>query len=134
MKSILEKQAQLQTNFYDLKAQSVNPSDLPGSTKLSVVDYIKEMHFFMNEEVTELLEEVAGSRNSLKPWLKEHDSLKEDRYVPDGDSKSEAIDVLCFCMNILLAAGITHENIDAEYDKVYDKIKRRQDEEHAKTK
>lgn len=88
-------------------------------TKGDVVKYIKEHSFFMNQEVVELMQQIGCGNTVLKPWKQSHLAVCQEEAIIDDDVKSEAIDMLCFCLNICLAAGITPENIDAEYDKVW---------------
>lgn len=111
MNIILKKQLQLQ------EALNVKHSKVVGE----LCDEIKDTALFLNQEVIELIEEIAGSRDILKPWKNSY----QDLYINDvnitNKVKEEAIDVLCFAMNICLMSGITPENIDEEYSKVYSK-------------
>jgi NTP pyrophosphatase (non-canonical NTP hydrolase) len=80
---------------------------------------IRNMAFYLNQEVVELIEEIAGSRDINKPWKNSYIDL----YLKETDLtdkvRSEAIDVLKFAMNICLLAGITPENITEEFNKVH---------------
>ena len=129
MNTILQKQAQLQDIIAE-KAKNfhVNPSNhlLDCGT---ICNYIKDNAFFMSEEVSELLIEIGGGdRAILKPWSVRHKPLTKKLFLPNDKIKSEAIDILCFCLHICMAAGLTPENINEEYDKVWrNNIKRQVD-------
>ena len=89
---------------------------------------IKDMAFYLNQEVVELVEEIGGGRNINKPWKSGYETLSSAPIVITDYVKGEAMDVLAFCLNILILSGITADNIDNEFDKVYQKnIKRVQD-------
>lgn len=124
MKDILEKQLELQKLIAITHRQKLDdPSTFDGHIdNKTVCDYIKDQSFFMSGEVTELMIEVGnGDRSILKPWSTRHADLANRIFVSTPDVKSEAIDMLCFCMNICLAAGITPENIEVEFYKVWQK-------------
>ena len=112
MKTILAKQLELQQ-----KLQANLNNNLVGS----LCGNIKDTNFFLNQEIIELIEEIAGSRDILKPWKSNYRSIHCRRVVLTDKVKEEAIDVLCFAMNICLMAGITPDNIEDEYNKVYKK-------------
>jgi len=80
---------------------------------------IKDIAFFLNQEVTELTEEIAGSRDINKPWKVRYKIVYDAPIIITSKVKSEAIDVLKFAMNICLKAGITPENINEEFMKVH---------------
>jgi NTP pyrophosphatase (non-canonical NTP hydrolase) len=87
----------------------------------NLCEQIRNMAFYLNQEVVELIEEIAGSRDINKPWK----TAYTDLYMKETDItdkvRSEAIDVLKFAMNICLLAGITPENVDEEFNKVNDR-------------
>jgi len=123
MKTILEKQFEL-LQLIQSKTFDVQPTltGMQYNSKSVVVKYIKDHAFFMSEEVTELLVAIGnGNKAIYKPWRQEHALLMSQTFVTNDEVKSEAIDMLCFCLNICLAVGITPENIDEEYDKVWQK-------------
>lgn len=121
MNRILAKQLQL-LNMVAQNTTDVHPCFIKTEpTKGEVVQYIKEHSFFMNQEVVELMQQIGSGNTVLKPWKQAYKDLCQEEAVLDDEVKSEAIDMLCFCLNICLAAGITPENIDAEYGKVWDK-------------
>ena len=94
----------------------------------AVCTLIKDMNFYLSQEVVELVEEIGGGRDINKPWKTTHKALHEAPINITEHIKGEAMDVLAFCLNICILAGITDENIDEEFDKVYQKnIKRVQD-------
>lgn len=97
--------------------------DIPSGT---VCEHVKSHAFSMQEEVVELLVAIGGDKAILKPWSGKYKMLYDKKFTSTPDVKSEAIDMLCFCLNICLAVGITPDNIDSEYNKVYDKNVRRQ--------
>lgn len=86
---------------------------------------IKEMNFFLNQEVVELVEEIAGTRTINKPWKSSYSEVSEQPIVITDAVRSEAIDVLKFAMNICIMAGITADNVEEEFYKVHDKNIRR---------
>ena len=112
MKTILAKQLELQQ-----KLQANLNNNLVGD----LCGNIKDTNFFLNQEIIELIEEIAGSRDILKPWKSNYTSIYYRPVVLTDKVKEEAIDVLCFAMNICLMAGITPENVEYEYGKVYAK-------------
>lgn len=81
---------------------------------------IRDMAFFLNQEVVELIEEIGG-KDINKPWKKDYHNLHNSDVVITDKVRSEAIDMLKFSMNICLMAGITPENVNEEFDKVHDK-------------
>lgn len=105
-----------------------DPSDGYDLTKGEIVKYIQEQLAFMSEEVRELILEIGGDKAIMKPWSVNYRVVANHEYIVTDKIKSEAIDMLCFCMNICLAAGITADNIDGEYRKVWDKNIKRQRE------
>jgi hypothetical protein len=126
MKNILSKQLQL-LNLIAQNTTDLHPCFMPMQpTKGDVVKYIKEHAFFMNQEVIELMQQIGTGNAVLKPWKQSHLSVCQEEAIIDDLVKSEAIDTLCFCLNICLAAGITPDNIDAEYEKVWHKNVERQ--------
>lgn len=82
---------------------------------------ILQTAFYLNQEVVELVEELGGGRDINKPWKNGYLGLYETPICITSKVRSEAIDVLKFAMNICLMAGITPENIDAEFLKVHEK-------------
>lgn len=119
MNEILKKQLQL-LNLVAQNTTDLHPCFMPEQpSKGDVVKYIKEHSFFMNQEVVELMKQIGRGNAVLKPWKQSHLAVCQEEAIIDDFVKSEAIDMLCFCLNICLAAGITPENIEAEYDKVW---------------
>lgn len=129
MKSILSKQSELQTNYANLAHYDViDPFDSEFEDVGTVCDYIRDMQFFINEEINELILEIAKNRAVFKPWSTKHKRIRGSAVHLTDEVRSEAIDAFCFMMNIMLAAGITPDNIEELYDKVYRKnIKRQND-------
>jgi hypothetical protein len=126
MNKILEKQLQL-LNKIAQNTTDVHPCFMKEQpTKGEVVQYIKEHSFFMNQEVVELMHQIGGGKTILKPWKQSYKDLCQEEASLDDEVKSEAIDMLCFCLNICLAAGITPDNIETEYGKVWSKNVARQ--------
>jgi len=125
MNNIFKKQAELQSGF--VKAGMIDPSRIPKwKTVGEALDYIREMLYFMHEEVTELMNEIGGGRDAVKPWSSHYEESRKKQFVPTDHVKSEAIDMLCFAINICLAAGVSPDIIEEEYDKVHAKNKGRQ--------
>jgi hypothetical protein len=125
MNDIFKKQEELQKR-YALMMNIQDPGVLPGKNVSHAVMYIRAMHGFAHDEVNELLAEVAGSRQNLKPWTKGHSAAMKEVYEPTDKIRLEAIDFLCFAVNICLAAGLTADNVDSYYKTVYDKNVERQ--------
>jgi NTP pyrophosphatase (non-canonical NTP hydrolase) len=106
-----------------------NPCHIPNAYNGRVVDYIKEHSWYMNEEVNELILAVGDNdRAILKPWSTRYNAIAYGPFKSDADIREEAIDMLCFCMNICLAVGLTPENINEEYAKKWEKNIKRQSE------
>lgn len=122
MNSIFKMQQELQDVIIKNRQCA---STLPHS-KGSMVNHIKDHAFYMSEEVTELMIAVGGDRAILKPWSVRHKDIVNLPFETSDDIKSEAIDMLCFCINICLAVGITPYNINDEYGKVWLKNMERQ--------
>ena len=124
MMKVLEHQALLQDIYADLKDLG-NPSCSEEWTVGQVLDYIRDARDFLNEEISELMIEIGGGRQCLKPWSSKYETLRKAPFRSTSEVKSEAVDALCFLMNILLAAGLNHKNIDEEYAKVFHKNRER---------
>lgn len=129
--SILEKQKALLDVIATNHNNSLdNISNMHGTvTKKDVCNYIKDHAFFMNQEVTELLLAIGNEDSAIiKPWSTRHNEVSNKIFIPTDSTKSEAVDMLCFCLNICLAAGISPDNIEQEYEDVWCKnIKRQTD-------
>jgi NTP pyrophosphatase (non-canonical NTP hydrolase) len=115
MTSVFIKQAFLQRCLRD--KQGVKAPETVGE----VCDTIHKSMTFFQLEAIELMEEIAGSKDILKPWKENHAYVASQQFKTSDSIKSEAMDVLCFALNICLLAGITPTNIDQEYQKVWDK-------------
>jgi hypothetical protein len=101
------------------------PSEAIFTSNINMATYITNQAFFLQQEIIELAEEFGG-KDILKPWKINHIAVAEAMSVITDNTKSEAIDALCFCLNICLAAGITPDNIMDEYSKVWVKNINRQ--------
>lgn len=115
MNEILVKQAFLQGLLLD--KQDLREQETVGE----VCETIHKSMTFFQLEVIELMEEIAGSKDILKPWKANHINVASQQFKTSDLIKSEAMDVLCFALNICLLAGITPSNIDGEYQKVWNK-------------
>lgn len=94
-------------------------------------DYVIQLKFFIEEEITELLESLGdGSRDIHKPWKGTYESLRDQAFVSTDKTKEEAIDMLCFAINVCIAVGVDHTNINDEYFKVFKKILSRLEIDH----
>jgi NTP pyrophosphatase (non-canonical NTP hydrolase) len=128
MNKILKKQIEVQKLLADsmVTGYIVPPHYMMNVTVGDKYHTISSMQTFLNQEVDELLIELGdGTRDIHKPWKKKCHIIKKSTFESDPDIRGEAIDVLCFALNICIAAGITPENIEDEYNEVYDKILRR---------
>jgi NTP pyrophosphatase (non-canonical NTP hydrolase) len=94
-------------------------NELPASNTGELCEQIKAMSFYLSQEVVELVEEIGGGRDINKPWKVNYTKLSQAPIIITDHIKSEAMDVLAFAMNICILAGITSENIEEEYFKVY---------------
>jgi len=125
MNKLLETQIKLQKGYEE------NPTDIKNKTVGEVYDYIQRMQTHMNMEITEILSSLSNDNMKIhKPWSSQYDVLRM-RKVPSPDkTMEEAVDSLCFMMNILIASGVTPENITTLYQEVYDKNISRQNDKH----
>ena len=120
MKSIMQKQEHLQS--------LIQPDLTKAIIAGEVCERIKATAFYLSQEVVELVEEIGGGRDINKPWKKSYEQLFNSPVNITQHTKGESMDVLCFALNICLLAGITSDNIDIEYEAVYQKnLKRVQD-------
>jgi hypothetical protein len=127
MNSILRKQQELQKLIAEKQnTPEINISDYPFVPSGVLCEHIKSHAFSMQEEVVELLIAIGGDKAILKPWSKKYSALCNKDFISTPNVRSEAIDMLCFCLNICLAVGITPDNINLEYNKVHDKNVARQ--------
>ena len=87
----------------------------------------------MNMEITELLSSLSNDNMKIhKPWSTSYERLRRELTIPNPSATAEeAIDAMCFMMNIMIASGVTPGNIKELYQIVYDKnIKRQYDENY----
>ncbi len=89
-------------------------------------DYLLKQSFYLQLEVIELIESIAGSNDVMKPWKQSYADIGNVKFETSDAIKSEAIDMLCFCINMCLAVGITKDNVLHEYSKVFNKNTERQ--------
>ena len=125
MNKILETQINLQKLLAPstLKGHIIPPHYMDAITIGEKYTTISKMQMFLNQEIDELLLAIGdNSRNIHKPWKKECQELLCKPFVISDEIKGEAIDILCFTLNICIAAGITADNIEDEYNKVAKKI------------
>lgn len=127
MNRVFRMQALLQEGYQDMP----DPSKLSGAATVgTTIDYIQQMSFYLSEEVSELIQEISGgNRNAMKPWSVNYAKERNRSFVTTQHVRSEAIDMLCFAINICLAAGIKPANINREYDQVLTKNVGRQHDE-----
>jgi len=123
--TILEKQISLQQDYVD------DPSYVRESKVRDIYDYIQMMQTHLNMEITELLSSLADDNMKIhKPWSTSYDALRDEYPPSPQNTAEEAIDAFCFMMNIMIAAGVTPDNISTLYQKVYDKNRSRQFDEN----
>lgn len=117
---ILKLQRQIQERFAAERGMQ-NPTKIV--TVGQFVDYVREMREFLNAEIQELLDEVDVTKGAQKPWKSAHFAERAVSIRDDMRSsmRKEAIDALCFMMNICLAAGVTEDNIVEVYNSVHKK-------------
>ena len=114
MNEILKKQQELQAL---LATDHEDEIEYVGQ----LCDQIRNMSYFLNQEVTELMEAIAGSRDINKPWKTSYPSVYCTEIDITDEVKSEAMDVFKFALNICLLAGITPDNVEEEFNKVHQK-------------
>lgn len=127
---ILELQ-QLTQERYAAERGMQNPAAI--ETLGQFVDYVREMREFLNMELDEILAAVDGTAECRKPWKEHHSMFRSASFHCDDYGrklKEEAVDALCFMMNICLACGVTHENIEKLYGEVYAKNMGRLDNDY----
>lgn len=127
MKNIFEKQLGLQrviaTNYgYKL------PNHM-SFNKGEMVDYVKEHAFYLNEEIRELILAIGDNDSAIyKTWKANHIDLCEQTHYNTKEIQYEAIDMLCFCINICLGVGINDDNVERLYNEVLERNLKRQQE------
>lgn len=128
MNTIIKKQKELLELIASTHKRAIeDPSSFNSLPVRYLLGYVKDQASFLNLEITEILLAMGNDdRAILKPWSVKHKVLANATFVSTDEIKSEAIDMLCFCLNICLAVGITPENIENEYDKVWQKNIERQ--------
>lgn len=131
MNNIIKKQIGIQKLLAKaMLAGYVTPPHYKHVTVGSKYDTISKMQVFLSQEIDELLIAIGdGTRNIHKPWKASCTEIRGEIFKSNKEIKGEAIDVLCFALNICIAAGIDENNIELEYDKVCNKIIRRIDNE-----
>lgn len=128
MNTIFEKQIGL------LEAIANNPKvvqtpivDGAGVSNGAMVNYLNSMKSALEEELRELTLEIGNNdRAIMKPWSTKYLDIAGKRFLSTPEIRSEAIDLLCFAMNMCIAVGIDESNIDKEYEKVWRKNMLRQ--------
>lgn len=114
---VLKLQRLLQER-YAAERGMANPVEL--KTQGEWLDYCKEMQHFLNSEIQELME-AATTTSCRKPWKEDHLRHRRWEVELNHEVKHEAIDMLCFCMNLLLAAGVDETNLEVLYREVQQK-------------
>lgn len=127
MNSIFELQRRIQQRYAALRGMQ-DPQKI--STRGEAVEYIQQMHVYLNEELAELLREIDPNNTVRKPWKTDYVHDSETEYNTNHRTKQEAMDALCFMMNICLAAGLTPENIEEVYASVHRKNLERLDDSY----
>lgn len=89
------------------------------------VNYVHHMQRFLNDEIDEVLAEVDPTRAARKPWHPQHGEVASQRLKITAELQQEAVDMLCFAMNICLACGVEPENVEAIYNEVHEKCMKR---------
>lgn len=111
LRAIFERQAENQRVAYGHEIDSMAAKER--------IDFIHWNVLALQAEVIELLEETPW-----KPWSK---NFATGEYHTEA-IESEAADIVCFFVNILLACGITSEALEAAYFAKADKNASRQTE------
>lgn len=128
MRQELLQQLALQQRLAD-QGKAVLPTSI--TTVGEFVDYVQAMHRFLNMEIEEILQLVPV--DARKPWKATHESARSYAMSQLVDAKylqEEAVDALCFMMNICLACGLTPDNIRDVFERVSDKNHGRIDNEY----
>lgn len=106
---MLELQRQLQ-----IKAYGKDPSTI--DDPLVVIEFIKDMHIALTDELHEALGEVGW-----KPWATR-------RHINTDAFKSELVDAWHFFMNLMLVVGMDADELFDRYVEKREKNQKRQDE------
>jgi NTP pyrophosphatase (non-canonical NTP hydrolase) len=131
MNTILQKQRSLLKRIAQNHGDLHNPSSLLHVSNECMIQYIKDQAFFLNEEVTEIMLAIGKEdRAILKPWSTRYNSIAYQEFKSTDSIRSEAIDMLCFCLNICIAVGLGPDNIEQEYNTVFQKNIHRQEHEY----
>jgi NTP pyrophosphatase (non-canonical NTP hydrolase) len=108
-----------------------DPQSILSLINNDIIRYIKDQSFFLSEEVTEIMLAIGEEDSAiLKPWSVRHNAIINKGFISTDKVRSEAIDMLCFCMNICIAIGLDEYNINEEYSKVFQKNMNRQENEY----
>ena len=127
MNSILKAQLQFLT-----KLKASGRSEFPfddGTTVGEVRSYLLNQMSYLQDEFREIVETLPNPPTRLvnKPWRTGYQEVVDQKFVPTDEVKSEAIDFLCFSLNVCLACGITPENFEDEFFTVNRKVNDRLD-------
>lgn len=107
MNNKLEIMLEMQESFqkhvgFDFEKMTINEKS----------SYIKEMMLWVQDEMCEALHELPFA----KGWSKKYDTWTDEKIEEQMDKfKKEMIDSFHFFMNILIASGMTAEDIFNEY-------------------
>lgn len=119
MNEIFDKQSKLLQLLATKRPEYLQPSVLPRCTKGNLVAYIKDMQYFLNVEVQELIMAIGNEDSAVfKPWKATYAIKQAESYEPKLVVQNEAVDVLCFAINICLAVGIKPNEINAIYKEI----------------
>jgi hypothetical protein len=109
----LEKTKDLQKSVYRIDYEKLE-GDTPENIR-NLVEYMRWNMLAIDDELAEMRQAI-----SWKPW--QHD----DPYADREEIIKEAVDVLHFVANIIVAAGGTDEVLDAFYVEKMEKNRKRQ--------
>lgn len=118
---ILARQLELQRKLAE-RGKAIDPSQLVHGNVGEFVDYIRDMKEYLNMEVEEILQTLPIE--ARKPWKAIHNHSRQ--YPVSGTApldviQHEAIDALCFMLNIVLACGVQPEQFEIRFSEVLNK-------------
>lgn len=119
MRDQLVQQMALQQRLAEA-GKAVDPTEI--TTVGQFVDYIKSMHYYLNMEIEEIMQLLP--MDARKPWkatCQDARGYPVNSLVDAAYLREEAMDALCFMLNICLACGLRPENIEDVFTRVSDK-------------
>jgi dimeric dUTPase (all-alpha-NTP-PPase superfamily) len=108
LEEMFELQNRLQTQAYG--------TDIATLSDFEAIDFIKDMHIALTDELHEMLGEVGW-----KPWA-------TSKHINSEAAKGELVDAWHFFMNLCIVVGLTPDELYSRYKKKREKNIKRQEE------